>query len=150
MIHLGGAVRPADSDWSCRPNSTHEPTNPGTQPTVEPTTASWSGLRCAALPFLSSLDRMVMTDMPTAERIGKFAFAVASSPHADSRWERRAEALSKWLISEWDKNQREKLLEADCVMSTGIHRICNRSTDTYQPVIAHGGVQHSPCERQGE
>jgi len=50
-----------------------------------------------------------LNDDATA-RIGKFEFTVERAeynPATQRRWDRRAEALTAWLLAEWRREQRE-------------------------------------------
>lgn len=45
------------------------------------------------------------------ERVGQFELSVAAAPptpESEPRWEQRAEALLNWLLSEWDREQRQE------------------------------------------
>lgn len=46
--------------------------------------------------------------MDATERVGKFEMSVACGPptrQAEERWRGRVDALTSWLISEWDREQ---------------------------------------------
>jgi hypothetical protein len=48
--------------------------------------------------------------MPNTETIGKFTFSVAfgePAPEARSRFERRVDALTAWLLAQWRKQHQE-------------------------------------------
>ena len=49
-------------------------------------------------------------DAPRTERVGQFDLAVAlaePSPEGAARWARRAEALTAWLLAEWQREHEE-------------------------------------------
>ena len=55
---------------------------------------------------------MIVTDdeQLLAERIGKLDFTVErvqQSPESRRRWDRRADALTAWLLSEWRREHAE-------------------------------------------
>ena len=53
---------------------------------------------------------IVTDDEQVAERIGKFEFTVERAeynPATQRRWDRRAEALTAWLLAEWRREQKE-------------------------------------------
>jgi len=53
---------------------------------------------------------IVTDDEPLAERIGKLDFTVEQaeqSPESRRRWDRRADALTAWLLSEWRREHVE-------------------------------------------
>jgi hypothetical protein len=51
-------------------------------------------------------------DKTPTETVGNFEFTVrfatSSTPEAAERWERRAEALTAWLLSLWEQEQEAK------------------------------------------
>lgn len=45
------------------------------------------------------------------ERVGQIEMTVAAAPptpESEQRWQRRAEILANWLLSEWDRQQRQE------------------------------------------
>jgi len=53
---------------------------------------------------------IVTDDEQVAERVGQFEFTVERAeynPATQGRWDRRAEALTAWLLAEWRREQKE-------------------------------------------
>lgn len=54
-----------------------------------------------------------MSETSDVEVVGGYALSVAiapSSPDAAQRWNRRAEVLAQWLLSEWQREQRRPVV----------------------------------------
>ena len=55
---------------------------------------------------------IVMDDEQVTERIGKLDFVVEFAeerPETRRRWDRRADALTAWLLAEWKRERKEAL-----------------------------------------
>jgi len=53
----------------------------------------------------------VKAERSEAEMVGGFQMTVAVSeptPESQARWERRADTLAKWLLSEWERERVNK------------------------------------------
>ncbi len=50
--------------------------------------------------------------VPT-HRVGKFEFEVraAEADDGDDRWSHRSDALTRWLLAEWEREQRRQMAE---------------------------------------
>jgi len=47
-------------------------------------------------------------------RVGRFEFEVVAderTPEVEQRWARRSEAITKWLLAEWEREQRRRMAE---------------------------------------
>lgn len=53
------------------------------------------------------------TDAVPRHRVGKFEFEVRPVEDTDGgdRWQRRSDALTRWLLAEWQREQRRQMAE---------------------------------------
>lgn len=53
-------------------------------------------------------------DKPQTHRVGRIKFEVVAAdrtPEADERWSRRSEAITAWLLAEWEREQGRRMAE---------------------------------------
>ncbi len=62
------------------------------------------------------MNRLADGPAQTTHRIGKFTFNVATAPdeeqgQRDERWAQRTDALTAWLLAQWQREQRRQAAE---------------------------------------
>lgn len=53
-------------------------------------------------------------DKPQTHRVGRIEFEVVATDRTadgEERWSRRSEAITAWLLAEWEREQRRRMAE---------------------------------------